>query len=384
MGTRARAWFLTPGKPSDIGTLAEMVPGDLDLPAPSGDQILAEPLFGAWGANMTHALERKPLDICRHRGEERVVLGNAAVVRVLEAGPDAQRFRPGQVAMIFSASVVDRWGYPEKMLAYDAPGTMGCMATRMLLRAQELIPIPDGTRHSLAQWAAFSGNYATAWSNWQQAYGSFRLLVGADECPAPHVWGWGGGTTFATLDLARRAGAQTVMVSASPIRQALITAAGITPISRHAFGELSFDERRSATDPTYRKAYVEAEARFLAEVDRRTNGDKVQIFVDYIGTPVLRATMKALGREGIITTAGWREGMVVQYLRAAECIARHQLVHTHYARYPQVVAAMAYGEAEGWMPPVDERIYGFDELPELSRRYAAGEGGFFTVFRVNA
>jgi NADPH:quinone reductase-like Zn-dependent oxidoreductase len=333
---------------------------------------------------MMHALERKPIDICRQRGEDRVVLGNAGVVRVLQTGPDVRGLAPGQVAMIFSASVVDRWGYPEKMLGYDAPGTMGCLATRMLLRAHELIALPPETRHPLPAWAAFSGGYVTAWSNWLQAYGSFRLLIGADELASPNVWGWGGGTTFATLDLARRHGATTVMLSASETRMALIARGGVTPLDRRPFGELAFDERRLATDMDYRRAYLDAETRFLREVDRRTSGDKVQIFVDYIGTPVVRATLKALGRQGIITSAGWREGMVVSYLRAAACIGRHQYVHTHYARYPQGLAAVAYGEAEGWMPPVDERIYSFDEVPELSRRYAAGEGGLFTAFRVAA
>jgi len=382
MTTRAKAWFLYPGKPGELGQLGELVQGDLELPAPAGDQVLAEPLYGAWGANMMHALERKPVDICRQRGEDRVVLGNAGVVRVLETGPDVRGLSPGQVAMIFSASVVDRWGYPEKMLGYDAPGTMGCLATRMLLRAHELIALPPDTRHSLPAWAAFSGGYVTAWSNWHQAYGSFRLLVGADELPSPHVWGWGGGTTFATLDLARRHGATTVMLSASDTRMALIARAGVTPLDRRTFGELAFDERRLATDMDYRRAYLDAEANFLREVERRTGGDKVQIFVDYIGTPVVRATLKALGRQGIITSAGWREGMVVSYLRAAECIGRHQHVHTHYARYPQGLAAVAYGEAEGWMPPVDDRIYSFDEVPELSRHYAAGAGGLFTAFRI--
>lgn len=384
MGTHARAWFLHPGRPGEIGTLGALVPGDLDLPAPTGDQVLAEPLFGAWGGNMKHALERKPIDICRHRGEDRIVLGNAGVVRVLAVGPDARELRPGQVAMLFAASVVDRWGYPEKMLAYDAPGTMGCMATRMLLRAHELIVLPEDTRHSLTQWAAFSGNYITAWSNWEQAHGSLRLLVGADECPSPHVWGWGGGTTFATLDLARRHGARSVMLSASPTRLALIERAGVTPLDRRELGDLSFDERRLTTEPGYRRAYLDAEARFLREVHRRTDGDGVQIFVDYIGTPVLRATLKALGREGVLTSAGWREGMMVSYLRAVECIGRHQLVHTHYARRTQALAAIAYAEAEGWLPPIDERIYELDEINELARHHAAGEGGFFTVFRVNA
>jgi NADPH:quinone reductase-like Zn-dependent oxidoreductase len=383
MPHRAKAWFLYPGSVESVGQLAELVQEEHELRDLVDGELLVEPLYGSWGGNMTHALLRKPIDVCRQRGEPRVALGNAAVVRVLTGAPGTSRFRSGQVAMLFAASVVDRWGYPEKMLAYDAPGTVGCLSTRMIVREHELVALPQNSRHSLPQWAAFSGNYVTAWSNWEQAYGSFRLLVPADELPAPYVFGWGGGTTLAELDLARRHGCQTFMLSSSEARLSLIAQAGITPIDRRPFHELYFDERRFAVDAAWRRAYLDAEAAFLREVEQRTAGLKVQIFVDYIGTPLLRATLKALGRQGILTSAGWREGMAVAYLRAAACIGRHQYVHTHYARYAQGVAAVAYAEAHGWLPTLDARIYAFDEVPELARRAAAGEGGFFTAFAIN-
>lgn len=383
MPHKAKAWFLYPDSGGGFGQLAELSQEEHELRNITDEEMLVEPLYGSWGGNMTHALMRKPIDICKLRGEPKVVLGNAGVVRVLTAGSAVSRFRPGQVAMLFAASVVDRFGYPEKMLAYDAPGTIGCLSTRMIVREHELIAIPEPSRHTLPQWAAFSGNYVTAWSNWEQAYGSFRLLVPQSELPAPYVFGWGGGATLAELDLARRHGAETFMLSSSETRLSLIADAGVAPIDRRPFKDLSYDERRFAVDVAWRRAYLDAEAAFLREVEARTQGFKAQIFIDYIGTPVLRATIKALGRQGILTTAGWKEGMLVSYLRAVECIGRHQYVHTHYARYPQGIAAMAYAEAQGWMPTVDARIYSFDEIPELSRSCAAGEGGFFSTFAVN-
>lgn len=44
------------------------------------NEVLVETICGCWEANMTHALQRKPVDICRQRHEARVVLGNAGVV----------------------------------------------------------------------------------------------------------------------------------------------------------------------------------------------------------------------------------------------------------------------------------------------------------------
>jgi NADPH:quinone reductase-like Zn-dependent oxidoreductase len=373
------------GKGSDLNTLAELVRTEIELPSLADDGLLAEPLFGCWEGNMNHALLRKPVDVCRLRGEPWVIVGNSGVVRILQVGPAVRDVVPGQIGMLFCGSVVDEWGYTKKAFAYDSPKTMGCLATRMVLRRHEYMPIPQPTRHSLAQWAAFSARYVTAWSNWELAHGTFRLLISRPELPAPHVWGWGGGTTLAELDLARRAECQTVMLSGNDRRLQLIERAGVTPLDRRQFGELNYDEARFASDANYRRAYTEAEKAFLNEVARRTSGGGVHIFLDYIGTPVFRATLKALAREGVIATAGWKEGMVISFLRAMECIERHQHIHTHFARPAQALAAIAFGEASGWMPSLeDEEIVPFDAVPQLARRFFEGDCGFFPVFSINA
>lgn len=392
MSERVQAWLLHAGPP---GVAGELVQDTITLPEVTGDRLLVEPLYGCWGGNMTHALQRRPADIARQRGEPWVVLGNSAVVRILRVGPDAtaarpagappgpapRDLRPGRLAMLFSTSEADRHGYTVKAFAYDAPGTIGCLARRTVVRAHELLPLPEPTRYALPRWAAFSGSSITAWSNWALAHGVLRLQLGADELPAPHVWGWGGGTTLAELDLARRHGCRTVQLSADPARRAAIVRAGVTALERDP--ALSFDETRFAGDLAYRRVYLEAEARFVREVMERTGGEGVHIFVDYLGQPVHRATLKVLAREGVITSAGWKLGMQLGYLRAAECIQRRQHIHTHYARYPQGVAAMTHAEATGWLPEADPEIFDFDALPELARRYAAGELGFYPIFAVS-
>ena len=59
----------------------------------------------------------------------------------------------------------------------------------------------------------------------------------------------------------------------------------------------------------------------------------------------------------IIATAGWKTGMVISLLRGSECIDRHQHVHTHYASYPQGLAAVAYAEANGWLPVLHTKLF---------------------------
>jgi len=383
MGTCSTGWFLHVGATGENSQPAELLREDFTLADISPDEVLAEPLYGSWEGNMEHALCRRPIDICRARGEDRVVMGNSGVVRIIGQGSNVTALNVGQAAILFPSAVVDRFGYPERMLGYDAPGTMGCLATRIKVKAHELIPVPANTRYPLARWSAFSVRYITAWSNWELAFGTFRLLVGAEELPSPNVWGWSGGTTLAQLDLARRNGCRTVMLSGTECHLRQIRKAGITAVDRRAFGDLLFDEKRYAEDSAFRRAYTQAERNFVRDVWERTGGDNVQVFVDYIGSPVFRATSKALGRQGIITTAGWKEGMTISYLRSVECIGRHQFIHTHYARYPQAVAAVAYAEENGWMPEIDERIHAFDEIPDLAVRFRRGETGFFPVYSVN-
>jgi len=347
MTIKADAWVLYRGDGSANPGPAELKRETFEFPDLKPNEVLCEPLYGCWEGNMGHAIKRRPIDICAQRGEEKVVIGNAGVVRIKECGANVTAVEPGQNAIIFCNGIEDKWGYPKRILGYDAPNTMGVLATRMKCTERQVIPIPDDTQHDLAQWAAFSLRYVTAWSNWELAHGVFRLLVHWDELAAPHVWGWGGGVTLGELDLARRHGCRTVMLSGNEIRLETIRKTLVTPLDRRQFGPLSYDSRRYKSDPEYKAAYKEAEEKFVAKVKEVTRGDMVQIFIDYVGGPVYRPTLKALSREGVITTAGWKEGMVLTNIRAIECIDRHQHVHTHYARYQQGWKAVAYAEPNG-------------------------------------
>jgi NADPH:quinone reductase-like Zn-dependent oxidoreductase len=170
---------------------------------------------------------------------------------------------------------------------------------------------------------------------------------------------------------------------------------GIEAIDRRAFGGLHSDAGGSAGasaagasaagDPAaaeQRRAYRAQLRAFTAEVHRRTDGEGVHVFVDYIGEPVWRATLRALSRQGLVTTAGWKHGMRLDYLRAVDCIAHHQFVHTHFSPRADAVRAVAFGEATGWAPAAPDRIYSFDEIPELVEAYEAGTAGYFPCFAI--
>ena len=382
---KAEAWFLRSATAEEVdgGVPGRLERGAFELGPLAADEVLAAPRFGCWEGNMEHAVRRRPIDICRLRGEERVILGNAGVVEIVEVGAEVTTVRPGQHAIVFCCGSTDRFGFPETIMAYDAARTMGCLSTLMKGTQFQFIPIPADTRYSLERWAAFSLRYITAWSNWEMAHGVYRLAVGADEVAAMNVWGWGGGVTLAELDLARRFGANVVMLSASDRRLDLIRSLGIHAVDRRKYGPLSYDHERYKVDADYARAYREAESAFLRDVDALTSGRKVQVFVEMIGEPVFRATVKALAREGVIASAGWKEGMSINLSRAIECIKRHQHVHTHYARYSQGCQAVTFAEGNGWLPPKAERVYSFDEIPQLCADYRRGETDYFPVYSVN-
>lgn len=384
MGTiSTEAWVLKKGPDGGREPGALMLE-EFTFSEPGPGEVLAEPLLGCWEGNMTHAIRRDPVDICGQRGEDKVVIGNAGVVRVMQTGSAVTSLKEGDICVFAPIGSADRFGFLQTVTAYDAPNTMGLLAKRMKVKEDNLIPIPWPTRFALAQWAAFSLRYPTAWASWKLAYGCWRQQMSEDQLVIPYVWAWGGGVALAELTLANFFGARTAMVASHPERLALIAGMGITPIDRRTFGDLLFDEPRYRSDAAYRVEYQKAEKTFLCAVKEQTNGLGVSIFFDNIGLPVYRATLKALGRQGVVATVGWKKGMDLRVNRALECINHHIHVHGHGARLAEARAAMEFAEKMGWMPPVTGEPRAWDEIPQLAEDHS-GERllSYFPVFEIN-
>ncbi len=200
------AWVMHQGTDTNPGhgpKLADLKKESFSFPDITAHEVLAEPLYGCWEANMTHALSRRPVDVCLQRREAIVVLGNGGVVRVLKTGPSVATIKEGDLCIVFPNGVSDEFGYPETIYAYDTPKSVGVLARQTKLHEKQVIPIPKDTQHSLQQWAAFSLRYFTAWANWNLAYGCWRLQMTEADFPTPYVWGWGGGVALAELALAK-------------------------------------------------------------------------------------------------------------------------------------------------------------------------------------
>jgi NADPH:quinone reductase-like Zn-dependent oxidoreductase len=367
-----QAWVLHPSKPDTTGHVpSHLQLESIDLPELSESDVLVEPILASWEGNMSHALRRDPVDLCHHRREPWVVIGNAGVVRVLRPGIQARQFKEGDLCLVFCNGCWDEHGYPIKIYGFDAHKTIGLLSKRTKLDHRQLIRLPVATRHSIEQWAAFSLRYVTAWANWNLAYGCFRLH--AARPAVPHVWGWGGGVALAQLQLAQAAGCVTTMLTSQNERVELLRKLGIQPLDRRTFEGLQFDPCRFQKNAEFRRTYAAAEEKFLQAVRELTTGRGVSIFIDYIGLPVYRATLRALGRPGVLTTAGWKEGMELTTLRAMECMSWHTHVHTHYATFEQGLEAVAYAEGTGWLPPISEKPWPWEEADDLGQANLAGK-----------
>ena len=355
---------------------------------PASDDCLIEPLYGCWEGNFSHAITRVPVDICRQRGESKIVLGNSGVVRVLRPGPEVKGFREGDVCLLVGTHIKDRYGYMTTAYAYDAPNTVGLLAKRSNVPYRALMPIPRDSSFTLPQWAAFSLRYITAWANHRVAHGAWRLQVSKELFPeAFPVWAWGGGVAFAQLTLAMmKDSARCVLITSSQARRELAARAGLETLDRSAYPDLSFHASRYDTDPEYAARYRDCEKRFLREVHARTDGEGVAIFIDNIGTPVFRATLKALAREGVLATCGWKKGMRLEILRAIECIARHTFIHTHYASRQEAEDAVRFACERGWMAPLDAlgKIWEWNEVAKLAESHLTGAiDAYFPIYRIN-
>jgi NADPH:quinone reductase-like Zn-dependent oxidoreductase len=347
------------------------------------DEVLAEPLYGCWESNMSHAITRNPIDVCRYRRESRIVLGNAGIVRIKRTGRNVTVGREGDLAILAPIGSVDQFGYAKKIMAFDAPNTMGLLAKQMKLHERQLAVVPPNSRHSVKQCAAFALRYATAWANWKVAYGCWRLQMPESFMPTPYVCSWGGGVGLAEVTLAKYFGCRVSMMASTDERLKLLTKLGIEPIDRRRFLNLAYDEEKYESDRPYRREYLANEAAFLQAIRAWTEETGVCILIDNIGKPVFRASLKALGRQGVLATAGWKHGMDLRVARAAECINRHIHVFTHGASYLEGIAALKFAEETGWMPPSEGDVYTWDKIGQLAQDFQCSKvKSYFPLFEV--
>jgi len=354
------AWVLM----SQDGKNTSLQKKTISFPGLEEDEVLVKPLFGCMEGNFTHALRLEPENLFKKRDESEIVLGNSGVVRVERTGSNVSNVGVGDICLFFCNGEPDKFGYPKKITAYDKPNSLGVFAKTIKLNQYEVIKIPQNSNLTLEQWAAFSLKYITAWSNWNLAYKCWNAQMPEIKPEETYVFGWGGGVTFAELVLAKKLGCKCYMMTSRPERIEMLENFGIIGVDR--------------------KIFSSSEKSFLEYVNKVTNGQGVSIFIDNIGHSVYKLTMKTLGRQGVMSTSGWKSGGMLPVLRANECQMRHIHLYTHYARYQEGIEAVEFAEKNNWAPPINGEVYNWEEIPQLLEDYSNGEiSSWFPIFRVN-
>lgn len=356
------AWVLTDSK-----KWTKFIKKKIIIKEIMNDEVLVTPLYGCLEGNMVHALMSEPENIFNLRKEDEIILGNAGVVRVEKVGENVRNLASGDLCIYFCNGESDEFGYPKKITAYDKRGSYGVLAKKIKLTAKELIKIPENSGISLQQWAAFSLKYPTAWSNWKVAYNCWKIQMENVLSEDTFVFGWGGGVTYAELELANLFGCKCFMMTSKKERIELLKKHGITGVDRNYF-----------CNDTHGKKFIE----YVKEI---TNGKGASIFIDNIGQPVYKLSLKALGRQGILASSGWKMGGMLPLLRQIECQNRHVHVFTHFARYEEGVEAVRFAIEKGWFPEKNMPEYTWEEIPEIIEKYSKGEiVDYFPVYKINS
>jgi NADPH:quinone reductase-like Zn-dependent oxidoreductase len=271
----------------------------------SEKEVLIEPIFGCWEGNMMHALEGKPVNVCRKRRESKVVLGNSGVVRAIKTGSKVTGVKKGDMCVFLPYGPSNRFGYLDKAFGfgYDEPGSIGMLAKQTKVFENQLAPVPKSSKISLRQWPMISVRFSSGWSNWEVAFKCLEAQVSREEYPSPYVFGWGGGVALSELLLAKEQGFTVAMTASCDKRLEFIKKLGIIPIDRRQFADLSYDPEKYDSDREYRKRYFAALKNFRSIVNEITGGEGVSIFIENIGLPVYPATMRVLSRPGVIATS---------------------------------------------------------------------------------
>jgi NADPH:quinone reductase-like Zn-dependent oxidoreductase len=380
-----KAWVLRAGPAGNDGapTRGELELANVPIASPGEHEVLVESRIGCWEANMEHAISRQPVDVVRQRGEDQIVMGTCGVVRVLSAGSAVRGLREGQDCLWIPFGQMDDRGYAKSICAYDEPKSPGLLAKRFVIGADRLVPLPEGTEYPAERWAPFA-RYFTAWDNWRVTSRCWRAQVEDTwQENQPLVVGWGGGVVYAELELARREGFRTAMVSGRDSRLKQIADSGTIPIDRREFPDLDYLAAKDS--PEAMERYRASEARFLEIIGELSGGEGASIFLDNHGGGLYRATLKSLAREGVVSTVGWKQGMRLWHLRAIECIGRHIHVNTHVWRFRDSRRIRDVQQETGWLPDCEhDPVTSFENIPSLAASYSRDDiDGYFPLFSVN-
>ncbi len=341
----------------DTFELREMGPEDVHL------RILAV----SGEHNINHAALADTVNIAESRGGK-IFPGNSAVGEVTAVGDRVTKFKPGDIAITHCNGAPDRYGYPIRIWAYDAPDSIGWYAEEAVVGEWQLVPAPLASGLNLWEIAALPLRAPTAYHLWRRALGIYRLKVSREHRAKLNVLSFGGGVGECFLMLARAEGHDAYFCSGSPERRAALEKLGVQGIDQKAF------------DRFRNRDGVKA---FSKEVKRLTDGEGMHLVCDMLRGPVFEAGLAAAARQGVNVSAGWQLSQVVEYNSTLMSVKQVTLDHTHYETIEGCWAATElYGSV--FKPTIHKEIYPFEEMPRAFVEMEANIQTGIPIIRVAA
>jgi crotonyl-CoA carboxylase/reductase len=296
--------------------------------------------------NVDHAALADTVNIAQARGGK-IYPGNSAVGEVVEVGPEAKRFRPGDVVVTHCNGEPDVYGYPLRIWAYDQPESIGWYGEEAVVGEWQILPAPLECGLSLWEIAALPLRAPTAYHLWRRAIGIFRVKVARERRARLNVLGFGGGVSELFLMLARHEGHRAIFCSGSAERRKHLEGLGIESIDQTRYHRFASGDDVKA---------------FNKEVKERTEGEGAHLVCDMLRGPVFPAGLAAMARLGVNVSAGWQLSINIGYNSANLSVRQITLDHVHFDTIDGSRAATElYGRV--FRPTVHREIYAFEDLP---------------------
>lgn len=315
--------------------------------------------------NVDHAALADTVNITEVRGGK-IYPGNSAIGEVLEVGSHVTDFTKGDLVATHCNGEPDRYGYPNRIWAYDQPDSIGWYAEEAMVEDWQLVPLPVDCGLNLWEMAALPLRAPTAYHLWRRGLGIFRLKVSREQRATLNVLGFGGGVSELFLMIAKHEGHRAFFCSGSPERREALEKQGIEGIDQKAFNRFASRDDVKA---------------FNKETKGLTGGEGMHIVCDMLRGPVFAAGFAVAARQGVNVSAGWQLDTRIQYNSAGASTKQLTLDHTHYETLAGCRAATElYGKV--FRPTIHHEVYAFEDLPRAMEEMHANTQTGIPIVRV--
>ena len=334
------------GNPADMDVSKVVALDDLELRDVGPTDVHLRIIAASAEHNIDHAATADTVNIADARGGK-MYPGNSAMGEVLAVGDQVSKFKPGDIVITHCNGGPDKFGFPLRIWAYDAPDSIGWYAEEAVVGEWQLIHAPLDSGLTAWEIAALPLRAPTAYHMWRRALGIYRVKVPREYQAELNVLSFGGGVGELFLQLAAAEGHNAYFCAGSAERRAALEPFGIVGIDQKQYNRFASKDDVKA---------------FRKHVSEITNGEDMHIVCDMLRGPVFPAGLAVAARQGVNVSAGWQLSQVVEYNSTLMSVKQVTIDHTHYETVIGCAAATElYGKV--FKPTVHKEIYDFEDVP---------------------